>query len=137
MMSEYIVKHGQNIFDVALQLYGSIEGVFDLLISNPRLSMETQLEDGDVLCYHDYFVINSNIVASLDGDVVNGERSTYHQVSSLPLLMIIKPENDETTIDVSMSGEGSISIDWGDSSPMSNFTLHNEEQRIRDRKSVV
>ena len=33
-MNTYIVKSGQNLFDVAITLYGSIEGVFDLLISN-------------------------------------------------------------------------------------------------------
>ena len=35
-MRTYTVRTGQNIFDVALTLYGSIEGVFDLLVSNPE-----------------------------------------------------------------------------------------------------
>ena len=42
-MAQYKVRNGQNIYDVALTLYGSIEGIFDLLISNEWLNMETQL----------------------------------------------------------------------------------------------
>lgn len=66
-MRTYTVRTGQNIFDVALTLYGSIEGVFDLLISNPEgfnggaLSMTTQLKSGMILNYHEEYIINPDI----------------------------------------------------------------------------
>ena len=45
-MAQHIVKPNQNIFDVAIERYGSIEGVFDLLISNDWLDMSTDLTPG-------------------------------------------------------------------------------------------
>ena len=36
-MQVYKVKRNQNIFDVAVNTHGSIEGIFDLLINNPDL----------------------------------------------------------------------------------------------------
>ena len=57
-MAIYKVKPAQNLYDVALHLYGSIEGLFDLLITNEWLSMTTELQPGMELEYHDYFVIN-------------------------------------------------------------------------------
>ena len=37
-MLQYKVRSGQNIYDVALTLYGSVEGIFDLLVSNEWLN---------------------------------------------------------------------------------------------------
>lgn len=64
-MSSYTVKTGQNIYDVALALYGSIEGIFDLLVSNNGLSLNDTLEKGQELTYHEDFIINQDIVDSL------------------------------------------------------------------------
>ena len=46
-MQVYKVKRNQNIFDVAVSIHGSIEGIFDLLINNPNLSFHSQLEEGE------------------------------------------------------------------------------------------
>lgn len=75
-MQQYTVRSGQNIFDVALTLYGSVEGVFDLLLSNSELTLESKLSYGMVLNYHSEFVINQNIVSWLKNNnviVKNGE----------------------------------------------------------------
>lgn len=75
-MAQYQVRSGQNIYDVAMTLYGSVEGIFDLLTSNSWLNMETPLTYGMVLNYHEEFVINKNIVIWLkDNNVLvkNGE----------------------------------------------------------------
>lgn len=61
-MQTYIAKSGQNIFDIALTIYGSIEGVFDLLISNSWLTYDTPIKAGMTIEYHNDFVINSDIV---------------------------------------------------------------------------
>ena len=36
-MGKYTVTEGQNLYDVALHLTGSIEGIVDLLICNPEI----------------------------------------------------------------------------------------------------
>ena len=59
-MAQYKVQGGQNIWDIAIQLYGSIEGAFDLFMSNPKLNMTTNLKAGDILEYHEQFVINQS-----------------------------------------------------------------------------
>ena len=48
-MQIYKVKNNQNIFDVALNIYGSIEGVFNLLANNPELSFSSILKEDDEL----------------------------------------------------------------------------------------
>lgn len=76
-MGKYSVIAGQNLYDVALHLYGSIEGVVDLLVSNPDLSFDTILSAGRELIYTDGFVIRADVVAynELHGIVpANGER---------------------------------------------------------------
>ena len=81
-MNTYIVKSGQNLFDVAITLYGSIEGVFDLLISNKDrvgqmpLSYDSKLYPGDVLYYNQDFIINNTIKSYFKDNsikVANGE----------------------------------------------------------------
>ena len=62
-MGSYRVVTGQNIYDVALHLYGSVEGIVDLLVNNPALSLETELCSGQELTYTDGFVINADVVA--------------------------------------------------------------------------
>lgn len=79
-MAQYKVRSGQNIYDVAMTLYGSVEGIFDLLVSNKWLNLETQLSYGMILNYHEEFAINKNIVIWLkDNNVLvkNGEH-IYH-----------------------------------------------------------
>lgn len=124
-MNEHIVTQGQNIFDVALQLYGSIEGLFDLLISNPSLSMCTSLNAGDKLYYHDYFTINQNIVENLPDTVANGERGVYHKASSFNLLAIVKIDKEEHMSSFAVSGKGNMVIDWGDNSLLESKALTN------------
>lgn len=61
-MKQYTVRAGQNIYDVAMTLYGSIEGVLDLLVNNTDLSYETRLVVGQKLDYDEDFMINQNLV---------------------------------------------------------------------------
>lgn len=75
-MKEYIVKSGQNIYDIALTLYGSVEGIFDLLACNSWLNMTTTLTSGMILRYNEDMVINQSTVSWLDNNgvvVKNGE----------------------------------------------------------------
>ena len=87
-MPVYTVRTGENIYDVAVNLYGSIEGIFDLLVSNQEaingspLTIDTELKSGMKLSYHDDFVINQDIRKWLadNGEVVrNGDHRYGHQ----------------------------------------------------------
>lgn len=86
-MPQYTVRSGQNIYDVALTLHGSVEGIFDLLASNSGLTMETTLKSGMVLNYHDEFVVNKNISMWLKerGVIIrNGEHiHNYFDIDSI------------------------------------------------------
>ena len=62
-MGRYKVIAGQNIYDVALHLYGSVEGIVDLLMNNTSLSIDDDLRPGDELAYTDGFVINADVLA--------------------------------------------------------------------------
>jgi hypothetical protein len=80
-MKTYTVKSGENIFDISLKLFGSIEGIFDILVENSGLSFDGDLTSGMVLSYDEDFVINSNITSQLDevdADVRNGQDYYRH-----------------------------------------------------------
>ena len=61
-MAEYIVKTGQNLFDIALSLYGSIEGIIDLFACNKTLSIDSEIKDGDILLYTPDYIEDSTVV---------------------------------------------------------------------------
>ena len=125
-MATYTVKTSQNIFDVALHLYGSIEGLFDLLISNPWLNMTTDLKRGMELEYHDYFVVNNSMKQEIEANnylPANSERHSYFKKTDEQLVMLcdIEPTAEMTTIVA--SGDGTMIVDWGDNSPLESITL--------------
>lgn len=75
-MAGYTVRSGQNIYDVALTLYGSVEGIFDLLACNSWLTMNTTLKAGMTLDYHDGIEITPGLKSWLENNhiaVKNGE----------------------------------------------------------------
>lgn len=81
-MGAHIVEIGENIFDVSLKIYGGIEGLFDLLVSNQDainqtgLSLCDTLQAGDKLEYTDDFTVNFDIANWLKKNNVqvrNGE----------------------------------------------------------------
>lgn len=132
-MAIYKAKPGQNLFDIAIMLYGSIEGLFDVLISNPALSMNTDIKAGMELEYHDYFVINPGITSELQKKQItpsNGERHVYYKesVERLRAICIVSANADSSSFIV--SGTGSIIIDWGDDSDLEVVILSIEQKEI-------
>lgn len=127
-MAQHKVKPNQNLFDVAVELYGSIEGLFDLLISNPQLTMGTELHPGDILEYHDYFIINDGIVKGIkDNKYVpaNGERHVYYKRPDHGLIAVCRIPSENEFSGFIASGQGIIEIDWGDNSDLEIITLSN------------
>lgn len=132
-MATHKVTANQNIWDVAVLLYGTIEGVFDLLISNPELNMTTDLTPGMELEYHDYFVINDGIISSLKSNNLvpgNGERHVYYKAIEEPLVFICGVPADQELIDFSVSGDGQMLIDWGDNTEIETINLTHTIRRL-------
>lgn len=132
-MAQYTVQHNQNLFDISIELYGSIEGIYDLLISNPGLSMEDELQAGMNLEYHDYFVINQNIVDEIKAQglkPINGERHVYHKSSNFPLVFQICIPSEEEFSVLNVAGEGDMIVDWGDNTDLQTIHLSHSTVEI-------
>lgn len=132
-MAIYKVKSNQNIYDVALHLYGTIEGMFDLLISNPTLGMASELRAGTELEYHDDFIINPSIVNQFikNGIIpINGERDVYFKETDAQLRAIVKVPENIDVLHFSISGEGTLIVDWGDNSPLECISLTHTQTLI-------
>lgn len=132
-MAKYKVQGGQNLFDIALHLYGTIEGLFDLLISNEGIGMNTELLPGMELEYHENFVVNPSIVQQFAAEGIvpaNGERHVYHKQINKPLVAIIRCPNELDVFEFSISGEGQMIVDWGDNSELEAITLTHTQQHV-------
>lgn len=132
-MATYTVKLNQSLYDVALALYGSIEGIFDLLITNSQVSMDTQLEAGMTLDYHEDFVLNGTIKSNLDDQgvlVANSERHVYLKHPDQPLVMRVLTDADAEYASVTAGGEGDMIIDWGDNSSLETVTLSHANRTV-------
>lgn len=133
-MGKYIVTAGQNIYDVSMHLYGSIEGIVDLLISNPRLSLEDDLKNGEELDYTDDFIISPDIVAynrMYNLLPANGERNVYPKEPSGKRFMELYLRNKQTAASLLLSGVGTLEIDWGDNTDIEVVILTDEVKELR------
>lgn len=115
-MKEYTVRHGQNIYDVALQLYGSIEGVFDILVNND-LSLNSELKPGDIIRYDESFRINSGIIKTLeDNEVIPANGDDVYDISGFDtsnLRIIVDQMGASSVLEIRLVS-GNMTIDWGD-----------------------
>lgn len=125
-MGKYIVIQGQNIYDVALHIYGSVEGVTDLLVNNESVSFDTDLKAGDELVYSDDYQISKEVTAyyKIHGITpASGEQHVYPKVFSLPKTIEVYMSAKEIGVEFSVSGNGKIELDWGDNSEVQTITL--------------
>ena len=135
-MGKYTVTEGQNLYDVALHLTGSIEGIVDLLICNPALSLADTLRSGDELFYTDGFVINADVVARYRREQIvpaGGERNVYPKYPSGHRRLWFTLEAEQISTSFSLSGNGSVEIDWGDNSPLGTVALSSSVRRLGHR----
>ena len=133
-MGKYRVIAGQNLYDIALHIYGSIEGIVDLMMCNTDLSLDTTLKVGDELIYSDDFIINADVVAynEMHGIVPsNGEHHVYPKVFTKPLAVAFSLPTQTLSVQCSVSGVGSLEIDWGDNSNTEVVTLSDKPQLLK------
>lgn len=118
-MGSYKVIAGQNIYDVALHIHGSVEGITDLLVNNELLSLDDDLQAGDMLFYTDGYRINEEVVAYYQTHGItpaSGELHVYPKSFSLPPTVELYLSNEAISTGFSVSGRGKLEIDWGDNS---------------------
>lgn len=80
-MEKYTARSGENIFDIALTLCGSVEGVFMLLAANPELSVNTEIRHGMEILYEPSYILNNEVKKWLDDNGVrvrNGNHVYRH-----------------------------------------------------------
>lgn len=125
-MAIYKAKQNQNLYDVAIHTHGTVEGIFDILISNPGLNMNSVLSYGQEVVYHEDYILFPTIVKGLNdkGIVpVSGSRHIYNKsFSAYPLCFV---DIDEFTKDIAfdISGSGTLLVDWGDNSKVEQIVL--------------
>jgi hypothetical protein len=127
-MKKYRVTAGQNLYDIALHIYGSVEGITDLLVCNPQLSLATEVKAGDELAFTDGFIIDATVAAyhKKHGIVpANGERNVYFKEASGPLSIELLTGSKETYAGLLLGGEGIVELDWGDNSEIQEVRLGN------------
>lgn len=132
-MATYIVKPNQNIFDVSIHLYGTIEGIFDLLITNTWLNMNTDLQTGMELEYHEGFILNESVVSTLNSEGIipsNGERHTYYKHPDDDLIAVCFISEELPMTSFIIGGEGTMLVDWGDNSDIERIILSHTNQRV-------
>jgi len=135
MASIYKVKNQQNVFDVAIQLYGSIEGLFDLLITNDWLGMDSVLEDGQELLYHPEFIIKNDIVAAInrEGILIGNGEGTEPFTHGTDILGVINLSlSTAGPVKFSAAGSGKVQVDWGDDC-IEEYSMTTVEQPIAHR----
>jgi hypothetical protein len=133
-MGKYKVIQGQNIYDVALHIYGSIEGVTDLLVNNEDLSFDTDLRAGDELAYSDDYRISEEVTAYYGTHGItpaSGEQHVYPKYFTLPKTIELYTSNKEIGVEFSVSGSGRIEIDWGDNSKVQVIMLSDKVEVVK------
>lgn len=132
-MGKYIVTAGQNIYDIALHLYGALEGLLDLFINNPSLSFSDRLCIGDELIYTDGFVISEDTISyNKTHNIIpaNGERHIYYKHNK-NIFLEAYISNQKNAASLFISGEGILTIDWGDDADLEVITLDKSVKDIR------
>lgn len=132
-MGSYKVIAGQNIYDVALHVYGSVEGITDLLANNESLSLDDDLQAGDMLFYTDGYRINKEVVAYYQTHGItpaSGELHVYPKSFSLPPTIELYLSHEAISTGFTVSGHGRLEIDWGDNSAAEVVTADGNPVRL-------
>jgi len=125
-MGKYSVQANQSIYDIAIHINGSIEGITDLLMLNDWLSISSELKSGDILEYTDNLFYNESVVRYFKNNKIipsNGALNVNHKEPSYPLLAILCIPSTMMQVLFSIQGAGQLQIDWNDNSNMQSIQL--------------
>lgn len=125
-MQVYKVKSNQNIFDVAMAVHGSVEGIFDLFVNNPELSFDSQLQKDQEIYWDEDFVVYDSVVQALEADniiPVNSERHVYYKDTDKELRCVIQASAEDSQMVLMIAGDGDMIVDWGDNADLETISL--------------
>lgn len=106
-MSTYVSKSGQNIYDIAVTLYGTVDGIVYLLINNPSLSLDAPIPAGTEIEYDSDYVINKDLVDWFsDNEVV--VKNGNHTVEDIDIKTAIQEWAESNNINLSLEEDTAV-----------------------------
>ena len=109
MAKDVTIANRQNIIDIALQEYGSVEAVFDLLDDNPQLlSLNEVLEVGSVISIDESKIVNPEIVQFFKDN--NIKPTTGDLIFKFNFSFI----HEASEINMQFDGLGTLDVEFGD-----------------------
>lgn len=103
-MEKYIARSGENIFDIAINLSGSIEGVFVLLACNPWLTINTEIGHGDEIYYEESYIVNNDIKRWMEENNVKA-RNGHHVYGYVNIERVMTESIDRYNSNVVLSAQ--------------------------------
>jgi len=89
------LQENQNLFDLSIQQYGSIEGLFDLLKANEITEIASVNEEDKISVYKDLSVEGSIIQRDIVEYYISREKKPATAVTIKDLALLIHTESDE------------------------------------------
>jgi len=127
-MRQYIVQYGQSIFDVAINLYGDLTKVWDIIDDNSLIDgLDADLEGGQILSIRDGSQLTANTITeyfNLYPTIVNN--SDYEDTGIVGVLkVILKQIGNEVN-----GGDGFILIDVTGGKATYQFLWKNQDTNV-------
>lgn len=126
-MSTYTVQPNQSIYDVAIAVHGSIDGVADLLVNNKGLNMYDNIDAGEDILFTNVITLNKPVVDFLDGTKVvaaNIGDSIKYREAPEPIVADIFVNSSDAEFMMTKT-EGDLWVDWGDESEIEFYSSEN------------
>lgn len=133
-MGQYKAIVGQSVYDVALHIYGSLDGLSDLFIQNPELSFANKVKLGQVFNYTDDLFTDKQVITELKANSItpsNGIGKIYPKEAPDTRVMDFICEPKSKVSEIRVNGQGDLYIDWGDNSPVQTIRLSNKYREIK------
>ena len=95
--------------------------------------MSSELKYGQILEYHEEFILNPAIVSEFDSQKItpsSGERKVYFKRPDEDLICIVGVNPETPLVSFKAAGEGTMIVDWGDNSTLEYFNLTTKAQTI-------
>ena len=121
-VSVYTTSPNQSIYDVAMDVHGSIDGVSDLLINNSGLDVNVVFEGGEEVIFTSAITLDSGVTSGFDVHNIIPTTSPHKHYKHIDgggkdILMDIYTSATEPEFEMVKDG-GVVYIDWGDDSEL-------------------
>lgn len=123
-MSTYTVQTNQSVFDVAMAIHGTIDGLADILVNNKGLNLVDDIEAGEEIVFTSIITLNKPVVDFLDSKgivVANNGLDVKFQQPLHPIIASLSINKSSSIFEFTKT-DGDIYIDWGDESDIELFT---------------